>query len=112
MLSKDRSSRRRGPQSCGPFLCKTPLLVREMFVNPAIRASGDGTMGLYHLLAICFGRPAGARFVVDSSDAFLWVLGVALIIAGARLSAFFELRRHSRQTAAELSGRMEPRLRK
>jgi hypothetical protein len=82
-----------------------------MFVNPAIRASADGTMGLYHLLAKCFGRPAGARFLMDSSDAFLWVLGVALIIAGARLCAFFDVRRHSRQAAAERSTRMEPRLR-
>ena len=49
--------------------------------------------------------------MVNSIDAFLWVLGVALIIAGAWLGAFFELRRHSRQTAAELSTRMEARLR-
>ena len=60
------------------------MLVREMLVNPAIRASADATMGRYHVLAICFGRPAGARFLVDSIDTFLWVLGVALIIAGAR----------------------------
>jgi hypothetical protein len=60
-------------------------------------------------LVACFGRPAGARFVVDSGDALLWVLGVALIIAAARLCAFFELRHRSRQAAAEVSTRMEPR---
>ena len=60
-------------------------------------------------LVICFGRPVRARFVVDSGDALLWVLGVALIIAAARLWAFFELRHRSRQAAAELSTRMEPR---
>ena len=31
-------------------------------------------------LVVGFGRPAGARFLVDSGDALLWVLGVALII--------------------------------
>ena len=66
-------------------------------------------VGIISLVA-CFGRPAGARFLVDSGDALLWVLGVALIIAAARLWAFFELRHRSRQAAAELSTRMEPRL--
>ena len=61
-------------------------------------------------LVVCFGRPAGARFLVYSVDALLWVLGVALIIAAARLWAFFELRHRSRQAAAEVSTRMEPRL--
>jgi Flp pilus assembly protein TadB len=65
--------------------------------------------GIISLVA-CFGRPAGARFLVDSGDVLLWVLGVALIIAGAWLGAFFELRRHSRQAAAEVSTRIEPRL--
>jgi hypothetical protein len=60
-------------------------------------------------LVVGFGRPAGARFLVYSVDALLWVLGVALIIATARLWAFFELRHRSRQAAAELSTRMEPR---
>jgi len=60
-------------------------------------------------LVVGFGRPAGARFLVDSGDVLLSVLGVALIIAGAWLWAFFELRRHSRQAAAEVSTRMEPR---
>jgi hypothetical protein len=60
-------------------------------------------------LVVGFGRPAGARFLVYSVDALLWVLGVALIIAAARLCAFFELRHRSRQAAAEVSTRMEPR---
>jgi hypothetical protein len=60
-------------------------------------------------LVVCFGRPAGARFLVDRIDAFPWVLGVALIIAAARLYAFFELRHRSRQAAVEVSTRMEPR---
>ena len=66
--------------------------------------------GIISLVA-CFGRPLGARFLVDSGDVLLWVLGVALIIATARLWAFFELRHRSRQAATEVSTRMEPRLR-
>ena len=61
-------------------------------------------------LVVGFGRPTGARFLVYSGYALLWVLGVALIIAAARLWVFFELRHRSRQAAVELSTRMEPRL--
>ena len=62
-------------------------------------------------LVVGFGRPAGARFLVDSGDALLWVLGVALIIAAARLWRLLRVEApfSASRASDKLSTRMEPR---
>ena len=82
-----------------------------MFVNPAIHVSVHATMGRYHLLVRMFRASSGRPLSCGQRRRIAVGAGVALVIAAARLWAFFQLRHRSRQAAVELSTRMEPCLR-